>query len=318
MVRLSKLSVLSTAVFSFLLLVTLAQFYLLPSLQLEGPVEFDMFGIHPQGPRIPQIIHQSWKTSELPKRFEKWANTWKRHHPTWTYVLWTDDMNRRLIETSFPWFLDLYDALPKNINRADASRYFYMYKYGGVYADLDMECLRAMDAPYDKDQPSLTDRASALIAFMGTNTQFEHSLPNAWMASAPGHPFWMFVVNEMIKARSSGKSGTEELTGPVVLHSAWKIYSQLNVTEVNRLVALDHEFIFPYDWSNSDGFVEVCSAQLSTLDEKECKRRLNAEGKPGQKAYALTYWSHTWEPERANQDILDNPANDTTNTTKSQ
>jgi mannosyltransferase OCH1-like enzyme len=29
--------------------------------------------------------------------------------------------------------------------RADSARYMYMYKYGGLYADLDMECLRPMD-----------------------------------------------------------------------------------------------------------------------------------------------------------------------------
>lgn len=46
-----------------------------------------------QGPSIEQgkmrrIIHQSWKTTELPKRFAEWQKTWQRRHPAWSYVLW--------------------------------------------------------------------------------------------------------------------------------------------------------------------------------------------------------------------------------------
>ena len=35
--------------------------------------------------RIPHIIHQSWKSTELPERFQKWAKTWRDTHPHWQY-----------------------------------------------------------------------------------------------------------------------------------------------------------------------------------------------------------------------------------------
>ena len=35
----------------------------------------------------------------------------------------------------------MYDGYPNPIQRADASRLVYMYLFGGVYADLDFECL---------------------------------------------------------------------------------------------------------------------------------------------------------------------------------
>ena len=49
------------------------------------------------------------------------------------------------METKFPEFLDLYDGYNSEIQRADAVRYFLLYEYGGVYADLDFESLQPLD-----------------------------------------------------------------------------------------------------------------------------------------------------------------------------
>lgn len=81
---------------------------------------------------IPRIIHQSWKIEPLPKRFELWSATWRRNHPTWSYNLWTDADNQRLVEQHFPWFLVHYEKLATMIQKADTARYLYMYKYGGL------------------------------------------------------------------------------------------------------------------------------------------------------------------------------------------
>ena len=52
----------------------------------------------------------------------------------WWYTLrrlWTDEENRRLVHTHYPWFLDTFDGLATPIQRADASRLLYMHAYGG-------------------------------------------------------------------------------------------------------------------------------------------------------------------------------------------
>lgn len=56
--------------------------------------------LHPR-----RIIHQSWKTSTLPAMFSEYAESWKRHNPTWEYKLWTDEDNRELVTTHYPEFL---------------------------------------------------------------------------------------------------------------------------------------------------------------------------------------------------------------------
>src|ERR1700743_2784709 len=100
--------------------------------------------IHPSFNEIPHVIHQTWKCDPLPPHFELLADTWKEHHPGWEYKLWTDEMNREFVRLYYPDFLSTYDRYPRNIQRVDAFRYLLLQKEGGVYVDVDFECLRNM------------------------------------------------------------------------------------------------------------------------------------------------------------------------------
>ena len=60
---------------------------------------------------IPRIIHQTWKSMELPLHFKMWSETWKRNHPSWSYKLWTDEENRQLVKETFPSLLEFYECV---------------------------------------------------------------------------------------------------------------------------------------------------------------------------------------------------------------
>ena len=50
-----------------------------------------------------------------------------------------------MLRQHFPhWVSDLYDHYPHDINRADMRKYIILYVYGGVYADLDVECVKPL------------------------------------------------------------------------------------------------------------------------------------------------------------------------------
>jgi len=51
----------------------------------------------------------------------------------------------------YEWFLPIFRGFDWDIKRADAIRYFALYHYGGVYADLDVELLRPIDELLDID-----------------------------------------------------------------------------------------------------------------------------------------------------------------------
>jgi mannosyltransferase OCH1-like enzyme len=94
---------------------------------------------------IPKIIHQTWKTDRIPEAWQPWTRTWRVFHPDWQYRLWADEDNRRFVETHYPDFIETYEGFSYNIQRADAVRYLILYKLGGLYVDLDFECLRPVN-----------------------------------------------------------------------------------------------------------------------------------------------------------------------------
>lgn len=90
----------------------------------------------------PKIIHQTWKSTEIPPRWQRFRDAWKKFHPGWEFRLWTDEDNRRLVERDYTAFLQLYDSYAYPVQKADFARILYLHKFGGVYADLDLEPLR--------------------------------------------------------------------------------------------------------------------------------------------------------------------------------
>lgn len=96
--------------------------------------------------KIPRIIHQTWKTEELPPRWKEVREACEAMMSDYQYMLWTDASSREFIAREYPWFLETFDAYPYNIQRADAIRYFVLHKYGGVYMDLDIGCKRRLDS----------------------------------------------------------------------------------------------------------------------------------------------------------------------------
>lgn len=94
---------------------------------------------------IPKIIHQSYKSlAELPEAWKHVPGAWSSTHPDYEYRFWSDAANRALVEEHYPWFLKIYDAYPRDIQRADAARYFAVYHHGGVYADMDIVPVRGI------------------------------------------------------------------------------------------------------------------------------------------------------------------------------
>lgn len=137
---------------------------------------------------IPREIFQTWKTRDVPEHWKESQISIINHLPGWKYTLFTDEDNRKFVETHFPDFLSTYDAFPYNIQRADAIRYMYLYMNGGVYMDLDI----ALQKPIDE---LLGDEDFYLVPSGNVSSSFT----NSFMISKPKVPFWLDVIEEMKK-----------------------------------------------------------------------------------------------------------------------
>ena len=163
---------------------------------------------------IPKIIHQTWKTSELPGHLQEWHNIIKELHPGWEVKLWTDEDNLKLVKEHFPHLLKIYESLEFNIMRADMIRYMYMYTYGGYYLDLDYELFIS----FDKE---INNTGLLLPLAREKENDGKTIIGNCIFGSTPQHPFWKDVLSDLHNKpplkKIRNKIRILKLTGPEFL-----------------------------------------------------------------------------------------------------
>jgi mannosyltransferase OCH1-like enzyme len=134
--------------------------------------------------KIPRIIHQTYKSANIPSNWIETSESCKKMNPSYAHYLWTDITARDFIYRNYPWFLPIYDSYPYPIQRADAIRYLVLQHFGGVYIDLDVGCRRCLD-------PLL----NSSIWFPRTRP---YGVSNDVMASIPGHPLMMKLALDLL------------------------------------------------------------------------------------------------------------------------
>ncbi len=138
---------------------------------------------------IPKLIHQTWRTDNIPKKHQRFVYKVKELNPEWTYKLWTDEDNDEFVKSEFQEFYQVFTGFSRNIMRADVIRYLIMYRVGGVYLDLDYEVLK----PFDFQSKNIV-LPLALSEKEGDSVDM---LGNCFLASVPGHKFWLDVINDL-------------------------------------------------------------------------------------------------------------------------
>ena len=94
---------------------------------------------------IPKTIHLTWKDSKFPYKYKRCVESWVRLNPDHKVMLWTDESFKQFVKDLYPERLDRVCNFSKGIILADYIRLLVVYHYGGVYADVDFECLKPVD-----------------------------------------------------------------------------------------------------------------------------------------------------------------------------
>ncbi|MEW2258850.1 glycosyltransferase [Streptomyces sp. NPDC047869] len=219
--------------------------------------------------KIPALIHQTWKDTDVPPEWEAWADSWRRHHPGWGYRLWTDADNRAFLQEHYPWFLPVYDGYPEAIMRADAIRYFLLDHFGGLYVDLDFECLSPVGDILDGRELVLGREPEAHTGLLLARQRgFGRIVGNAFIASRPGHPFWAHVHRHLVGCHKSPSA--LDATGPFFLTRAVD-----SAPDPTSITVLDPEILYPE--------VSPYAAELFGPQKADYER-----------AYAVHHWSGSW------------------------
>lgn len=146
---------------------------------------------------IPRIVHQTWKDDRIPDQFAEFAASWERFNPSWQRILWTDRLLLEFVEQNYPDLLDLYRAYPHPVCRADAARYMLLHKFGGLYADIDMECLAPLTSLESEERVVLCHEPPSHWPATAPLRSHPFILFNGAIASPAGHPFWREVLDRL-------------------------------------------------------------------------------------------------------------------------
>ncbi len=136
---------------------------------------------------IPKIIHQTWKDENIPDKWKKSNEMWKKTHPDWEYKLWTDNMIVDYIKTNYPNYLKLFNSYKYHIQRVDVIRYFILKDFGGIYCDLDLYPIENLEKWFDTNN-------DIYLVFSGN---LFGNFTNSFMASKKNAPFWDDVLNNL-------------------------------------------------------------------------------------------------------------------------
>ena len=146
--------------------------------------------------------------------------------------------------------------------------YFILRHFGGIYVDLDFECLKPIDdllagqrLVIGCEPPQHLREITRIKPCLG-----EQILCNAWMASTPNNPFWEHAI-QLLVGRGK-RANTLDATGPFFLTDAYGSYA------------------------DQESIAVVPYAQLYPVD----KHRIKEPRKQWQlqQAYAVHHWQGSW------------------------
>jgi mannosyltransferase OCH1-like enzyme len=165
--------------------------------------------------RIPHELHFLWGlmdgTKRVPPEYGRFLGPWRDLHNGWNLTIHGREQVYDLAAhyAEYP-----FASYGKDVQRCDACRPMLLHRLGGVYSDLDVEpraCLQYLFERYPRANVLLgvelilsrrhARRIGQQMPIRSGAPELRRRVANYFMASVPGHPFWIETL-EWMKARA--------------------------------------------------------------------------------------------------------------------
>ena len=185
----------------------------------------------------------------------------------------------------------------------DSFRYVNLFTKGGIYSDMDGECLTSFgplldSTPEDHIIGSLKSESSP------------NRLPNALMMSKmKGGNFWLYVLAIAVERfeDNRGYFSTEYLTGPILLTDAILSYQSTSFEQVLQKIddyfpdrldfnrerkesirLLDYRYVYPIDWH------QFSHEERQLILDQRIASGLIPKEKVFPETLYVNYWTYSW------------------------
>lgn len=218
---------------------------------------------------IPKIIHQTFKSKQLPPALLENVDYIRSSNPDWEHNLYDDEDVTRLIERCYgEKVLSIFESLSTNYGaaRADLFRYLAVYALGGVYLDIKSRFTKPISDVLSGDESYVLSYWDDEYRNTGTDFGVHPDLAHLpcgefqqWhVISIAGHPFLRHVIATVLSniehyrpwLAGVGRNGVLRTTGPIAYTVA--IQPIMNEHEhrlyqSSRLLSLEYSMGSDYD-----------------------------------------------------------------------
>ena len=161
--------------------------------------------------QIPKVLHFIWLGSPFPQKYNRMLDSWRLHHPHWEIIIWDDEkaktfsMTNRgknicikcdyyrnsdvaILNFSSSFNLANFENASNFGMKSDIFRYEILYNIGGVYVDIDYECLKSID--------SIVANCEFFVGFSHTEVL---EINNGLIGCVRQHDLMNLIINEISK-----------------------------------------------------------------------------------------------------------------------
>jgi mannosyltransferase OCH1-like enzyme len=225
--------------------------------------------------KIPKIIHQFWHGGPLPEKYKELADLWRKMHPDWEYMLWTEEAVAKF-GLGNKW---MYDNMVNPSAKSDVVRYEVVYCYGGVYVDTDFLPCKPLD-------PLLyLDLFCGIVgSYDGTLKDAETCLAPSIFGASRGNQILEKIIGKISQQKTVPRTIPEimQITGP-------EMFSREVLADMQTgrplTVAFPPGYFYPFP-----GQQRMNIRNLSLEQTQQYVSRYNY-----QETYAMHLWYCSWQ-----------------------
>lgn len=187
---------------------------------------------------IPKNIFQSWSTTNLHPVIQSKINKLKELNPEYNHKIYTDDEIDSFVNLNYPGDIaECYNKINIIVAKVDFWRYLMLYKYGGVYLDMDSDISIPLDYLINTED-------DAVITFEGNLNYYVQ-----WaLIFNKGHPILKKTIEFIVEniKNNSYPNDIHKMTGPSVYTKAIHfIHNELfNETIPNKHIKQNTDIIY--------------------------------------------------------------------------
>lgn len=149
-------------------------------------------------------IIQTWKDKELPIQFKPCIESVFKYGKNWNYLFFTDEDIESFMGEQPIIYQNTYNNFSHKIQKIDFFRYLAIYKFGGLYLDLDVLLQNNIDEIIN--EPNICKFPIELENITDTifiNQGFHNLVGNYAFYSPAKHPFLKQIIDNIVNQRLS-------------------------------------------------------------------------------------------------------------------